>query len=194
MRKMRSSKSQGLLGVVGAAASVVGGIIGVGKDVEEWDVADRQRKERFELGSLQLETKGNLMAANHMAQHELDLNKIHAMSNKVIYPHYRNDIIFRAVNQTFGFKDIYMVQYFPSGGLKKFIDMYYEQYGYEIMVRKFVCMGIGSIKKHLKYSTIEECHHENQSINEMIKARAMNGIKVVRYDEPFELVMDGGGR
>lgn len=87
-------------------------------------------------------------------------------------------LIYKQFNASEGLSDVYITQYYPSGKLLKYIKDYYKEYGYEILVRDFPCIGIESIKRHLRYINIFKNEHSSQRVRALIEARALNGIFV----------------
>lgn len=89
-----------------------------------------------------------------------------------------NGLIYKQFNKSEGLNDVYITQYYPSGKLLKYIKEYYKEYGYEILIRDFSCIGIESIVRHLRYINIFKNEHTSNRIKAMIEARALNGIFV----------------
>lgn len=87
-------------------------------------------------------------------------------------------LIYKEFNRSEGLNDVYMTQYYPSGKLLKYIKEYYKEYGYEILVRDFSCIGIDSISTHLRYVHIFKNEHTSVRVRALIEARALNGIFV----------------
>lgn len=99
----------------------------------------------------------------------------------MVYPQLNANIVYRLYNSSMGLADVNMIQYYPKGKVLEYIKNYYKEFGYNIMVRNFECTGIANIQNHLRYQFIYEINHPNICVQEMIRARALAGVKVVEW-------------
>lgn len=76
---------------------------------------------------------------------------------------------------------MYLVQYYPTRELLQYIKDYYREFGYRILVRDFECTGADCVKIHMRYQFIYELNHPNVCVTELIRTRALMGIKMVPW-------------
>lgn len=139
---------------------------------------ETDRKARFALGVREFDVKGARMQQQHLTNQANDMARLSQMSSRIQYPQMNSGLIYKQYNASEGLSDVYITQYYPSGKLLKYIKEYYKEYGYEILVRDFFCLGVSSIKRHLRYTNIFKNEYPNQRIRALIEARALNGIMV----------------
>lgn len=144
----------------------------------EYRNTEIDRKARFAIGVREFDIKGARMQQQHLTNRANDMSKLSQMSARIQYPQMNSGLIYREFNKSEGLNDVYITQYYPSGKLLKYIKEYYKEYGYEILVRDYTCIGVHNIKRHLRYSNIFRNEHTNIRVKAMIEARALNGIFV----------------
>lgn len=165
----------------GGLMGIVGGGLTIAEAYETFDIKDTYRRNKYALAEKKLATEGDILNKRHEYERKNLLDDLWAMSANVVYPQLNANLVFRLYNKHMGLKDIHMVQYYPKGRLLDYIKQYYREYGYNLMVRDFECVGIMNVVKHLRYQHIYEISYPNIGIQEMIRARALAGIKVIPW-------------
>lgn len=123
--------------------------------------------------------EGNFLNVKHEYNRENLLAKIYLQSTNTVRPAMNNNLIYKLYNRENKLKDVNMTVYYPGGKLAEFIKDYYKEFGYDIFVRDVVCHGVDSFDRIIRYEFIYEIDHPNETIKEMIRSRALMGVKVV---------------
>lgn len=145
---------------------------------QEYTNKERNRKARYAIGLREFDIKGEKMQKQHEVNRANSMERLWQMSSRVQHPQMNSGLIYKQFNKSEGLNDVYITQYYPSGKLLRYIKEYYKEYGYEILVRDFTCIGIENITRHLRYINIFRNEHSNARIRALIEARALNGIFV----------------
>lgn len=164
--------------MLSGAEQATKGVVNLLDSVQEFSNAEKERRARFGIGVREFDIKGARMLKQHETNRSNDIERLWQMSSKIQYPQMTSGLIYKQFNASEGLSDVYITQYYPSGKLLKYIKDYYKEYGYEILVRDFPCIGIESIKRHLRYINIFKNEHSSQRVRALIEARALNGIFV----------------
>lgn len=163
---------------IGGLEQAARGAVDAADAAWEYRNVEIDRKARFAIGLREFDIKGARMQQQHLTNRANDMSKLSQMSARIQYPQMNSGLIYREFNKSEGLNDVYITQYYPSGKLLKYIKEYYKEYGYEILVRDYTCIGVNNIKRHLRYSNIFRNEHTNIRVKAMIEARALNGIFV----------------
>lgn len=165
----------------GGLMGIVGGGLTIAEAYETFNIKDEYRKQKYAMAEKKLASEGDILNKRHEYERKNLLNDLWAMSANVVYPQLNANIVYKLYNESMGINDIHMVQYYPKGKILEYIKNYYREFGYNIMVRNFECTGIKDVKKHLRYQFIYEINHPNICAQEMIRARALAGVKVIEW-------------
>lgn len=166
---------------MGGAMGIVGGGLTIAEAYETFNIKDEYRKQKYALAEQKLATEGDILNRRHEFERKNLLDDLWAMSANVNYPQLNTNIVYKLYNEHIGVADVHMVQYYPKGKLLDYIKEYYREFGYNIMVRNFECTGFKDVKKHLRYQFIYEINHPNICVQEMVRGRALSGVKVVSW-------------
>lgn len=171
-------------------ASAVGGLMGmveggltIAEAYETFNIKDTYRRQKYALAEQKIAAAGDILNKRHEFERKNLLNDLWSMSANVVYPQLNANIVYKLYNQDMGIRDIHIVQYFPSGKLKQRLKDYYKEFGYNILVRDFECTGIDSIRGQIRFQFIYDINHPNVCITEMIRARALQGVKIAPWKQ-----------
>lgn len=167
--------------MAGSLGTIAEGGMQIAHAYEHWGVESEKIKAQYDNNERRLAVEGNFLNVKYEKNKENLLAQIYLQSTNTVRPAMNNNLIYKLYNRENKLKDVNMTVYYPGGKLAEYIKKFYKEFGYDVFERDVVCHGVDSFDRIIRYEFIYEIDHHNETIKEMIRSRALMGVKVVEW-------------
>lgn len=166
-------------GVAEGMGGIVGGALQIAQAYDKWKIEDARIRNHYALAENKLAAEGNILNKKYEHDKKNMLTDIFLQSANVVHPAMSRNLVYKLYNRENKLEDVHMTVFYPGGKLKEYLKNYYKEFGYDLLEWDVLCTGIDSIHRHIRFQFIYELNHANETIKEMIRSRALMGVKVV---------------